>query len=135
MNKHNQRATLPAHPGEEGRNYSGKKELTDEWQLVCYEKGKGLTCPITIRCWMGRSRNASTVYASIWISRDGFYAAGWGDAGGWGYCKASAAVGDAISRAGIVLERDIHGAGHSAIKEAMHAIADALGCGKMRIIV
>lgn len=52
---------------------------------------------------MGRSRNASTVYASIWVHANGHYLAGHGNAGGYGYHKESAAFQDAITSAGIQL--------------------------------
>lgn len=107
---------------------------------------------VDARCWMGRSRSASTVKASIWISLsdkkrpDGWEWAetsGSGSAGGYGYHKISAAIGDAMDSAGVELygtpyagARDavdmktrayINGVGESAIRSAVLAIAYAAG--------
>lgn len=122
-----QTATLPAGITENGRMLNGDKEQTRAWAIVARYKGQWVQ-PVTVRCWMGRSRSASTVYASVWASGPGYrWFAGHGKAGGYGYCRHSAAVGAAISSAGIKLARSISGVGDSAVEEALQAIARALG--------
>jgi len=66
-------------------------------------------------------------YACLWINTEPVHTSGSGSAGGYGYCKMSAAAGEAIANAGITLSRSISGVGESAVCEAMHAIAAALG--------
>lgn len=81
---------------------------------------------------------AQTAYAALWT----FPAPdseplrqGTGKAGGGGYCKLSAAAGDAIRNAGIDLGRDIHGVGESAVRDAVLAIAKAIGYPDARLFV
>lgn len=81
------------------RNYGGEKETVSKY-LVLDKNGKEF---VDCRVYMGRSWSASTVYASIWVHGDGVYTAGSGKAGGYGYHKESAAIGSAISDAGIEL--------------------------------
>ena len=111
-------------------NYGDKKELTKTFNVVT----DGLKEVITVRCYMGRSANASTVYASVWINTSEVHTSGKGKAGGYGYHKASAAIGDAINSAGIALDTDISGVGNSAILDALTAIANALGFERVLIV-
>ncbi len=104
------------------KNLGGEKETTDTWTLVA-QTSQGLRGIVTVRCYMGRSAQASVVYASIWVRAGEYYASGHGKAGGYGYCKASAAVDEAIRSAGITLSRSIAGVGTQAIEDAMLAIA------------
>ena len=120
------KAILPERGLSNARNYSGKKELISVYDLVAYKDGK-LHHLMTIRSWMGRSKTASTVYSSIWVHAQGYWTSGTGTAGGWGYHKTSAAAGYAIRSAGITLDEIIDGRGDQAIREAMEAIALALG--------
>jgi hypothetical protein len=83
-------------------NYGGQKELVSTWNVIGKIKGE-LKTVVTARCYMGRSRSASTVYASVWIHGDDIYTSGHGSAGGYGYHKESAAIDDAITSAGIEL--------------------------------
>lgn len=131
--KANQTAKLPAAPTENGKMLDGEKEQTRAWAIVARHKGKWVQ-PITVRCWMGRSRNASTVYASVWASGPGRWYAGHGTAGGYGYCRHSAAVGAAFDSAGIKLARSISGVGESAVEEALCATARALGYRSFTIV-
>jgi hypothetical protein len=79
-------------------------------------------------------------YACLWVHvpgtrhpfdtpqiQEGVHTSGSGSAGGYGYCKMSAAAGEAIRNAGFTLSRSINGVGESAVCEAMHAIAAELG--------
>jgi len=129
------------------RNYSGEKELIDRWQ-VCVNTPEGIKSVIDARCWMGRSRNASTVYASVWVNGNGTHTSGKGNAGGYGYHKTSAAMATALSDAGIELYgspyagRDggenerahIGGCGEGSIEAALLAIAAALGYADAAIV-
>lgn len=135
-------------PQMNGRNYSGEKEEVAHHMVTAFKKGEFFT-PVTVRAWMGRSRNASTVYASIWISAPdkNIYCAGHGSAGGYGYHKESAAIQEAITSAGIELTGDVYGrndekknkradiggVGDSAVRAAIDAIARAAGYRKFTI--
>jgi len=127
-----QKATLPATAVQNGKNYGGDKEMTDTFNLVVYSKGELFTA-VTLRLYMGRSRSASVVYASLWCN-GGNFTAGHGSAGGYGYCKRSAAAGDAIRNAGIRLEQSISGVGIGAVHEALKAIGRAMGYRKSIIV-
>ena len=107
-------------------NYDNKKELVNSWNVVV-NSDDGLKNIITVRCYMGRSASASTIYASLWVCDAEHRTSGTGKAGGYGYHKESAAIAEAIRSAGIELDKDIAGAGESAIEQALGAIAYALG--------
>ncbi len=104
------------------KNLGGEKEITDTLNLVA-QTSEGLREVVTVRCYMGRSAKASVVYASIWVRAGDYLFSGHGKAGGYGYCKRSAAVDAAIRSAGITLSRSIAGVGIQAIEDAMLAIA------------
>ena len=114
-------------------NYGNKKELVNSWNVIVNSED-GLKNIITVRCYMGRSANASTVYASVWINTSEVHTSGKGKAGGYGYHKESAAIAAAIESAGISLDTDISGVGDGAIKEALSAIANALGFERVLIV-
>lgn len=108
-------------------NHGGQKELLDAWSALVIHKGKirEVAC---CRSYMGKSRTASVRYASIWINlKGGYRTSGTGKAGGYGYCKRSAAVDEAIASAGVKLSQSIAGVGDMAIEEALKAIVR--GCG------
>ena len=111
-------------------NYKGQKELVKSYNVIT----DTLREIIIARCYMGRSASASTVYASIWVNAPDIHTSGKGKAGGYGYHKASAAVADAISSAGITLDTNISGVGDGAIKESLEAIANALGFERVLIV-
>lgn len=120
------------------RKWDGK-ELVETWNVLVkvrrseqhadYIRTKegGIRDLITVRTYMGRSRDASVVVAAIWVHLPDKVCAGVGTAGGYGYHKASAAIGEATGRAGITLAKSISGRGDSAIDEALRAIARRLG--------
>lgn len=121
-------------PKQNGENWSGGKELISTRQFVAllpkgHYSGKRISPVITVHCWMGRSRNASTVYCSIWAhSRDGeIRLAGSGKAGGYGYHKKSAALDEAMQNAGVTLARHFNGCGDRAMDVAIEALARKLG--------
>ena len=53
--------------------------------------------------------------------------AGYGRASGCGYHKPSAALAAAIESAGIKLAQDIDGYGDGAMRDALHAVGEAMG--------
>ena len=89
-------------PAQNGKNYSGEKEIVSAYSVMATVDGE-LREVVICRCYMGRSRSASTVYCSLWVHGKGVYAAGHGSAGGYGYHKESAALAQAITSAGITL--------------------------------
>ena len=111
-------------------NYKGQKELVKSYNVIT----DTLQEIIMARCYMGRSANASTVYASVWINTSEVHTSGKGKAGGYGYHKESAAIAAAIESAGITLDTDISGVGDGAIKESLEAIASALGFSNVLIV-
>ena len=126
-------ATLPAVDVSNARQ-PNKKELVRALSLVVVKKSE-IQEVVTIRCYMGRSSSASVVYACIWVRvNGGRYTSGRGQAGGYGYHKISAAIGDAITSAGIKLDQDIDGRGDSSVREAMEAIGVALGYRNARVV-
>jgi hypothetical protein len=115
---------------ENGKNYS--KETISTYNIVA-RTARGLTNCITCRVYMGRSRNSSTVYASVWLYGKDCYGSGSGQAGGYGYHKESAAINDALQSAGIVLSSSVHGTGEH--EDALKATARALGyTGELLVI-
>lgn len=132
------------------KNYNSEKSL-DKQYLIIDKKTEKMV--IDCRIYSGFTRNASTVYASIWVNltakkkpqawRYG-YVSGAGSAGGYGYDKNSGAVCDALRSAGIELygvpyaaqsgvvadfkkRAYINGVGESAIRSALLATAYAAG--------
>jgi hypothetical protein len=83
-------------------NYARDKELVGAYSVMGKINGE-MREIVTARAYMGRSRTASTVYASIWVHAGELSASGKGSAGGYGYHKESAAFQDAIRSAGIEL--------------------------------
>jgi hypothetical protein len=145
-------------------NYSRDKELVSSYNVVGKVGGE-LRDVVTARCYMGRSSSASVVYASLWVHVGDNCTSGKGSAGGGGYHKQSAAIGEAISSAGIELYGDVYahdgfrswynpetkqsertkedlakrahigGVGDSAIEAALLAIAKAAGVRGKMLIV
>ena len=131
------------------KNYSGDKELVNRWQVIGLKNGEQKAI-IDCRCWMGRGRNSSMVYASVWINDNGIHRSGNGSAGGYGYHKASAAIDGAIQSAGVELygtpcsysdepvdykkRAYINGVGEQGIELALGAIARKMGYRKFIIV-
>ena len=131
-------ATLPKVSADNGRNYGDSKETIARYSVVDCSLKKEV---ITLRLYTGRSASASKVYASIWISpcyatMPGVcYTAGTGSAGGYGYCKQSAAADAAIRSAGITLAQDVGGRGMREVEHALLAIAVAMGCNADDLLI
>ena len=64
----------------------------------------------------------------------GYHTCGSGSAGGYGYHRASAAAGEAITNAGFKLSESINGAGDTAIEDALCAIAQIQGYRKAILV-
>lgn len=126
-------------------NYGNKKETVGNFIVLGKINGETREV-VSARCYMGRSRSASTVYASVWVHGNGIYTSGKGTAGGYGYHKESTAISDAISDAGITLwgspyagetgdmKKRVYfgGCGCESIRAALEAIAKAAGArGKL----
>lgn len=90
---------------------------------------KRYVCAIDVRLFMGRSANASMVYAQVWASsRDGkTYTRGHGTATGGGYDKQSAAIDSAMGNAGFSFISHFDGCGDESINIAIRAVAKKLG--------
>lgn len=95
-------------PQSNAYNYSRDKELVGAYSVLGKING-ALVEIVTARAYMGRSRNASTVYASVWVSAGDKTTSGKGSAGGYGYHKESAAFNDAIRSAGVELYGSAYG--------------------------
>lgn len=125
------------------RNYGGEKETTSTMQLIARNKRGELASIVEARFYMGRSKNSSVVYCSLWVHCGEIYTTGTGKAGGYGYHKESAAMGAAIRNANIQLfgspytnpeggedlEKPayIAGCGAESMRKALLAIAEATG--------
>ena len=79
--------------------------------------------------------------ACLWINApytkkypEGLHVSGSGRAGGYGYHRPSAALGEAIVNAGFTLDSCISGRGESAMWEALLAIAACLGVKRPALI-
>jgi len=142
------KAVLPATGKSNAITDNGKRELTSYYKLIDKKTERTV---IDCRLYMGKSSSASTVYCSLWIGSPTFASSGRGSAGGYGYHKQSAAVGSAITSAGIELfgspyghpvngdtpaqtrkrlknRAHIGGCGSESIECALAAIAYAAGC-------
>lgn len=142
------RAVLSSVAVSNAKRYDNK-ELVRSYTLVACNAGDWREL-VDIRCWMGRSRSASTVYAAAWIFGDDarkiHWCSGSGNAGGYGYDKCSAAIAGALRSAGVKLygkpshlaasqngvfdadkEAHIDGTGDSAVEAAIYAIGEAMG--------
>lgn len=140
-------AILPTKPVTNAQNRGQGKETVRTMTLTAMVAGK-LRIVADARFYMGRSRNASVVYCSVWFhGPDPHYYSGSGKAGGFGYHKESAALQDALDSAGITLHGSpyaigdgvgaepedvtkrayIDGCGDDSMREALRAVAVAMG--------
>ena len=123
-----QLATLPAGPFANAKNYGDTKETIATRVLVVLDDDM-LHKVVDARVYSARRGDGMRpMYAAIWVrTRDGRMLSGSGSAGGCGYCKRSAAIGQAVTSAGVRLAIDIEGRGMGAVDDASHAIANAAG--------
>ncbi|QDP50958.1 MAG: hypothetical protein Tp136DCM211861_3 [Prokaryotic dsDNA virus sp.] len=87
-------------------------------------------CVARFRFYCGSSK----VYCLAWLSGPDEYGSGHGSAGGYGYCKASAAMEVAIKLAGVDLSENIGGRGETAMRDAALAVGRML-TGKRKFYI
>ena len=111
-----------------GTNYGNQKETIKTMNLICFDLvgDADFTELVSVRWYMGRSRSAQTVLCTIWVSGRTVCGSGSGRAGGYGYCKISAAFSDACDKLGIDINRPISGCGREPVRRAIDAIAEAV---------
>lgn len=124
----------PSTPDQHRAN--SRRERIQSMAVIAWD-GQRFREPVRARLYMSKSRDASKVYASLWVGGNlERHAAG--HAGGYGYHKASAALDAAISNAGIGLSESINGRGESAMREALLTIGRAampdIPAGQMTIV-
>lgn len=120
---------ISVNPTEDPRNiYSYRREnhFDSQISLIDLDDGREIAC---VRFY----RPNETVYCVVWIWSDK-PARGYGKAGGGGYHKRSAALGEALSRAGVSLDAGIDGRGDSAMDEAMLALARHMGVSRPLVV-
>lgn len=119
------------------------KPIIEERNLVGHDmfvQTNRLKVIVTARWYQSAHKSAHTVYCCVWVyGKDGTevgYRAGSGNAGGYGYCKRSAAFAEALSNAGLSTGFDnISGAGMYAVEDAMKSIGNLLGYDNENLIV
>ena len=143
------KAVMPILERQNAINHGGKKETVNRLCVVGKVTGEMRTV-VDARFYMGRSVSASTVYASVWV-HGVLHVSGHGTANGCGYHKESAALEAAIHSAGIQIFGSVYppagerpdfkkrayigGAGDAAMREALLAIARAVGAnGKLMVV-
>lgn len=115
-------------PTEDPRNinsYRREKHFDSQLSLIDLDKGREIAC---VRFY----RPDEVVYCVVWIDSDK-PARGYGKAGD-GYHKRSAAMGEALARAGVVLSEPINGCGDSAMDAALEALAHHMGAARPLIV-
>ena len=111
-----------------GKNYDDDKETITTIDCVGIAPDGKLCHPVTVRWYTGRSTSASVIYCSIWVYENGKASnSGTGKAGGYGYCKKSAAFAEALGDAGISIDRNISGAGMSAVEDVLQELMQHIG--------
>ena len=104
-------------------------------KVVAFNPRTGtLSTPVVVRFLSGRSRGASVHYCNVFLSNDATHACGTGSAGGYGYHKDSAAMADALSRAGVRGVAELSGRGWNACEEYAAALAVALGFEPVMVV-
>lgn len=123
-----------SHSGNIAKHRKENNGFSNEYAVLVQDKLYGMRAAVTLRIYYTPSRMyGSTAYACIWINGRNINLSGGGKAGGCGYHKASAAVSNALDDAGVTLNQSIHGVGDTAIRDALEAIAKALGYRKFHI--
>lgn len=113
-----------------GTNYGNSKETVTHKSVLTIVDGE-IKEVVTYRAYMGRSKSASQVYATIWIHSPGVHRSGSGQAGGYGYHKESAAAYYAAISCGFTFNYALGGTGQ--IDQMLEAMALALGYEKVAI--
>lgn len=77
-------------------------------------------------CELRLYTTSSRIYSCFWVYAGNIFGNGSGYAGGYGYCKRSAAAAAAIKSAGIELSENISGHGMATVRDAVKGIAAAI---------
>ena len=129
------RFTLPKSIHSNAKNLSTDKEMVRALSVIVNTKN-GPKEVATVRWYMGRSSRASVVHCSIWLKAKGMGMIGGHDtAGGWGYCKKSAAFAGALSSAGVDVSESANGRGMSVVREQLLALTKALGYSGRPLVI
>lgn len=107
-------------------SYRREKSFDSQLSLIDLDKGREIAC---VRFY----QPDEVVYCVVWIDSDK-PARGYGKAGGGGYHKRSAALNEALSRAGVTLSEPINGCGDSAMDAALEALAHHMGAARPLIV-
>lgn len=91
---------------------------------------------ITARIYSTGKQNTACLWINSTSRRfpDGVHVSGSGKADGCGYHRPSASLEEAISNAGFTLSESISGSGESAMREALLAVAKAIGVKRPAIV-
>lgn len=112
----------------QGNVAGNRKEnrFTDQWTVIDFaEKHEN---PYRREAIVARFyQTAARAYCCVWINSNIVHCIGGAYAGGYGYHRQSEALQGALSNAGVFLDANIGGAGESAMREALMAVAAALG--------
>ena len=98
-----------------------EKYFRYQYTAVCYD-GIRMYDAVTLRIYQTDARS----YCCMWVPGNTSSRNGSGNAGGYGYHRASAAAAEAIHNAGFDLSEPINGRGDGAIEDAVKAIAHAV---------
>lgn len=116
------KATIKQGEFEINSNHRKEHAFSKQYTLVHF-KDNQIKLALEVRIYRTKSRS----YACVWLRGEDGWNSGSGFAGGYGYCKDSAAVHTAFTNAGIELSESISGRGHTAIRTAIIAVGEALG--------
>jgi len=111
------------------------KPVIEERHLICAAPDgtkANMDVMVIARWYMSARSDAQMIYCCIWVyGKDNTkvgYRSGSGNAGGYGYCKRSAAFAEAFHNAGFKTEFDcISGRGMSNVDVAIESIGELLG--------
>ena len=101
---------------------SKRDRISDHFykELSIIQSANNTPCRFRLYC------SGSVIHCIAWIAGREVYGSGYGKAGGYGYCKESAAMQHAIDNAGITMSEPIHGRGDSLMRSAALGIAKAV---------
>ena len=132
---------------ESGKFSAPDKPIFEERNLVCSAPDipngivkANLSVCVTARWYRSARKDSQMIYCCLWVfGKDNSavgYRSGSGSAGGYGYCKRSAAFADALQNAGFKTPFDsISGAGMYAVDDAIKGIGLLLGYNVDNMIV
>lgn len=116
----------PAEDDRDIRSYQRERHFDSQLSIIDMDTGREIAC---VRFYWPNE----TVYCVVWIFSDK-PARGCGKAGGGGYHKRSAAMSEALARAGVTLPEPVNGCGDSAMDDALLALARHMGAARPLIV-